>query len=93
MSAAPPQSQPSSDRDDFTRRMMSNIDGSKDAQIAALVKALEFYADEWRMNGDGDSETPGLSRSWMEPTDKLHDDEGRLARETLAALSHRSAKT
>jgi hypothetical protein len=53
------------------------------ARITELEGALKFYRDEWRMNGDGDSETPGLSRSWMEPTDALHNDEGRKAAAVL----------
>jgi hypothetical protein len=52
-------------------------------RIGELEGALRFYADEWRLNGDGDSETPGLSRSWMEPTDALHNDEGRKARDLV----------
>jgi hypothetical protein len=52
-------------------------------RIKELEGALRFYADEWRLNGDGDSETPGLSRSWMEPTDALHNDEGRKARDLV----------
>jgi hypothetical protein len=49
------------------------------ARIEELEGALEFYRDEWCMNGDGDTETPGLSRTWMEPTEALHNDEGRKA--------------
>lgn len=54
------------------------------ARIRELEETLRFYRDEWRLNGDGDSETPGLSRSWMEPTDALVNDEGRKA---FAALT------
>lgn len=52
-------------------------------RIRELEEALRFYADEWRLNGDGESETPGLSRSWMEPTDALFNDEGRKARDLV----------
>lgn len=53
------------------------------ARNQVLEEALRFYRDEWRMNGDGDSETPGLSRSWMEPTKALFNDEGRNASAAL----------
>ncbi|HXJ59404.1 MAG TPA: hypothetical protein VNU68_22400 [Verrucomicrobiae bacterium] len=52
-------------------------------RIEELEAVLKFYASEWQKNGDGDSETPGLSRSWMEPTEALFDDEGRKACEAL----------
>lgn len=52
-----------------------------------LIKALQFYASEWQPNGEDDPETPGLSRSWIEPTDELQNDGGRKAREALAKVS------
>lgn len=55
--------------------------------VDALVKVLQFYASEWQPNGEGDPETPGLSRSWVEPTDELQNDGGRKAREALAKVS------
>lgn len=64
--------------------MQADEIASLKSQVEELKKALEFYRDEWCMNGDGDSSTPGLSRMWMEPTDELLNDEGRKAREALA---------
>lgn len=57
------------------------------AERDALVKALQFYASEWQPNGEGDPETPGLSRSWVEPTDELQNDGGRKANEALAKVA------
>lgn len=54
-----------------------------------MREALEFYANEWRTNGDGDTGTPGLSRTWREPTDALMQDEGQKARAALAKLGER----
>lgn len=55
------------------------------AAVPKMIEALGFYAKNWRANGDGDSGTPGLSRTWMEPTDDLHNDEGGRATEALKA--------
>lgn len=60
-----------------------NSYASNQERIKELEEALRFYYDEWQSNGDGDSETPGLSRSWLEPTDALFSDEGRTARVAL----------
>lgn len=53
---------------------------------AAMREALEFYANEWLLNSTGIHEEPGLSQSWMEPTEALLDDAGQRARTALTAL-------
>jgi hypothetical protein len=57
---------------------------------ARLREALQFYADEWQGNMEGDSETPGLSRCWREPTESLFRDEGNRARIALSTHPHAS---
>lgn len=48
-----------------------------------LRDVLSFYANEWVTNAEGDFSTPGLSRSWLEPTDALWNDAGRKAHSAL----------
>ena len=50
-------------------------------------EALEFYFKEWQQNAEGDFSTPGLSRSWTEPTEELWKDEGRRAGQALEAIA------
>lgn len=54
---------------------------------ATLREALEFYRREWVANADGDLSSPHLTRTWMEPTDKLLEDEGRVAEKALTPTS------
>lgn len=72
--------------DSSLARRLSESMGAN-AQLRAendrLRAALQFYADEWVTNSDGDPSTPGLSRSWLEPSDHLIQDEGRKAVEAI----------
>lgn len=43
------------------------------------LEIAQFYANNWVPNVDGDGSEPGLSRTWLEPTDALWDDTGRKA--------------
>jgi hypothetical protein len=51
-----------------------------------MKEALEFYYNEWRMNGEGVDE-PGLWHSWLEPTEKLWDDAGQKAHAALQSAA------
>ena len=51
--------------------------------IERLREALTFYKDQWFQNAEGDDSTPGLLRTWREPTDALWDDAGAKARQAL----------
>lgn len=71
---------------DFFQQCAATL-AAQAVRIAELEGALCFYRDEWMINGDGDPTTPGLSRTWEEPTTALLEDEGRIARSALTKLT------
>ncbi len=63
------------------------IDAAMDEEAAGTIErlreALTFYRDQWFQNAEGDGSTPGLLRTWQEPTGALWDDAGAKARQAL----------
>lgn len=53
-----------------------------DAALTPLIEALEFYEKEWTREERYDKGRNEVLK-WADPTERLIDDEGRHARETL----------